>query len=88
MKNIEITISVVDIQYAIQPPLYRLMPKASAMFKITASAALPAPVKVRMQHCAVLEKEDSLVYIVAHDERPPYHFKILPGGSFPLDITL
>ena len=61
------------------------MPKASAMYKITASDPLPAPVKVRMQHCAVLEEEDSLVHIVAHDrDGPPYHFELLPGGKFPL----
>ena len=36
-----------------------------------------------MQHCAVLEEEDSLVHIVAH-EGPPYYFELLPGGKFPL----
>ena len=53
------------------------------MYRITASDALPAHVKVQMQHCAVLDKEDSLAFIVAHDG-PPYHFELLHGGKFPM----
>ena len=85
-KQIKISVTVVDIEEAIVPMRYQLMPKASAMYRITASDTLPAPIKVRMQHCAVLEKEDSLVYIIAH-EGPPYRFQLLPGGKFPLQSS-
>ena len=86
-KEIEISIAVVDIlNDAIIPQRYRFMPAASATYRITASAPLPAPVKVKMQHCAVLEKEDSLAHIIAH-EGPPYCFELLPGGKFPLGST-
>ena len=84
-KQIKISVAVVEIEEDILPMRYRLMPKASAMYRITTSDTLPVPVKVRMQHCAVLEEEDSLVHIVAHDhDGPPYHFELLPGGKFPL----
>ena len=80
-KDVEISIAIVDIEEAILPLHYRFVPAASATYRITASGPLPAPVKVRMQHCAVLEGEDSLVHIVAH-RGPPYRFQILPGGKF------
>ena len=70
----------------IMPDGYRLMPFASAVYKITASAKLSAPVKVRMQHCAVVDKEGSLVHIVAHCTSP-YRFKLLHKGKFPLGDT-
>ena len=67
----------------IVPRKYRLMPTASATYKITSNVTtLPAPVKVRIQHCAIVEKEDSLVFMVAHNG-PPYHFQPLHGGKFP-----
>ena len=83
MKDIKLSIAMVDIKDEILPLRYRFMPSASAMYRITASDALPAPVKVRMQHCAVLDKEDSLVFIVAHNG-PPYHIELLHGGKFPM----
>lgn len=63
------------------PHGYRLMPMASAIYKISASNALPAPVRVKMQHCVTIEKEDSLIHVVAHDG-PPYQFKLFKGGKF------
>ena len=67
----------------ILPRKYRLMPKASVTYKITSNVtSLPAPVRVRIQHCAIVEKEDSLVFMVAH-HGPPYHFQPLQGGKFP-----
>ena len=64
------------------------MPTASATYKITSNVTtLPAPVRVRIQHCAIVEEEDTLVFMVAHDG-PPYDFqlwqggKILPGKSY------
>ena len=68
----------------IMPRGYRLMPMASMAYKISASAIFPAPVRVRVQHCAIVEREDALVHMVAHDE-PPYRFKLLHGGRFPRD---
>ena len=82
-KEIKVSVAIVDIEDEILPLRYRFVPSASAMYRITASDALPAPVKVQMQHCAVLDKEDSLVFIVAHDG-PPYHFELLHGGKFPM----
>ena len=58
------------------------MPIVSDMYKITASA-LPAPLTIRMKHCAVVEDSDSLVFIVAHGS-PPYRFELLYGGKFPV----
>ena len=59
------------------------MPIVSDMYKITASDTLPALVTVRMDHCAVMEEEGSLVHVVAHGS-PPYRFKLLYGGIFPM----
>ena len=68
---------------SILPQQYRLMPTASVTYKITSNVTtLPAPVRVRIQHCAILEKENRLVFMVAHDG-PPYCFKPLQGGKFP-----
>ena len=66
------------------PRKYGLIPTASATYKITSYyvTTLPAPVRVRIQHCAIVEKEDSLVFIVAHNG-PPYCFQPLHGGIFP-----
>ena len=79
-KDIEISIKVMTNveENCIMPHGYRLMPMASATYMIAASATLPAPVKVRMQHCALVEKEDSLIHMVAHS-KPPYKFKAHPG---------
>ena len=79
---IKITIKVVNDDY-ILPEGYEDMDLVSSMFKITASADLPAPVTVRMEHCAVVEEDDSLVHMIAHGP-PPYKFKPLEGGRFPI----
>ena len=84
--EIEISIEIVTNidEQSILPKHYRLMPAASAPYKITASAPLSAPVTVRMEHCAILEKEDLLVLMVAH-KGPPYSFEPLPGAKFQLN---
>ena len=79
---IKISIKVVNDDY-ILPEGYKDMDLVSSMFKITASADLPAPVTMRMEHCAVVEEEDSLVHMIAHGP-PPYKFKLLEGGKFPI----
>ena len=79
---IKISIKVVNDDY-ILPEGYEDMDLVSSMFKITASADLPAPVTVRMEHCAVVEEDDSLVHMIAHGP-PPYKFKPLEGGKFPI----
>ena len=81
-KPIKISVQVVNDDYSL-PLRYRKMPIVSDIYKITTSAALPAPVTVRMQHCAVVEGSDSLIHIVAHGS-PPYRFKLLYGGTFPV----
>ena len=86
-KEIEISVEIVTNvdEQSVLPKRYRLMPAASTPYKITASAPLPAPVTVRMEHCAFLEKEDSLVLMVAH-KGPPYSFEPLPGANFYLNV--
>ena len=79
---IKISIKVVNDDY-ILPEGYEDMDLVSSMFKITASADLPAPVTVIMEHCAIVEKDGSLVHIIAHGP-PPYKFKLLEGGTFPI----
>ena len=79
---IKISFKVVNDDY-ILPEGYEDMELVSSMFKITASADLPAPVSVRMEHCAVVEEEDSLVHIIAHGPHP-FKFKPLEGGKFPI----
>ena len=76
-KYINISIEVVNDTSTL------LMPVVSALYHITASSALPVPVRVRIQHCAVVpeEKKDTLQFMVAHGE-PPYHFVPLSGGIF------
>ena len=84
--EIEISVAIFGTsgEHYVWPPGYRFMPPASATYQITASAPLPAPVTVRMEHCAVVEKDDSLVYMVAHGG-PPFRFQPLYGGKFPLN---
>ena len=81
---IKFSIDVYDDEY-ILPPEHKDMSLVSAMYKITASHSLPEPVKVRMEHCAVIRKEDELEFMVAHEgpQGPPYTFNPLPGGDFP-----
>ena len=80
----EIKISVAVVanvdEDSILPPKYRLMPATSATYKITASAILPAPIRVRMEHCALVDKEDSMTLMVAH-KGPPFCFKPLRLGN-------
>ena len=71
-------------QKCILPQQYQNMPMVSPVYEITASAKLPAPVRVKVEHCAVVDKEDSLIYMVAHNG-PPNIFEPLDGGYFPLN---
>ena len=84
-EEIEISVSVATNadHLGILPPKYRLMPAASATYRITASNVLPAPAQIRIQHCAILHKENSLILMVARN-RPPYWFEPLNDGEFPL----
>ena len=78
---VKVSVKVVTGEYTV-PPECEGMPLVSSMFKITASDELPAPITVQMKHCAVPEKENSLVHVVAHGG-PPYQFQPLHGGIFP-----
>ena len=77
--KVELRFKVVNDDY-ILPKGYEDMPLVSSMFKITASDELPVPVTVQM---AIIEEDDSLVHMIAHGP-PPYYFKPLPEGKFPL----
>ena len=79
---IKISIKVVNDDY-ILPEGYKDMDLVSSMFKITASADLPAPVTVRMEHCAIVKEGSYLKHMIAHSP-PPYKFKPLEGGKFPI----
>ena len=59
---IKISIKVVNDGY-ILPEGYKDMDLVSSMFKITASADLPAPVTVRMEHCAIVEKDRKMILL-------------------------
>ena len=85
-KNITISVEVIkNIEdYSILPRRYRLLPTVSAAYRITASDKLPAPVRVRIEHCAIHDREDSLVFLKSGDT-PPYQFQPLLNGKFPLD---
>ena len=80
--RVELRYKVVNDDYVL-PKGYEDMPLASSMFKITASDELPVPVTVRMEHCAIIEEDDSLMHMIAHGP-PPYHFQPLLSGTFPL----
>ena len=60
------------------------MSPASATYDITTSAPLPAPVRVRIEHCGIGGKEDSLVFMIARGG-PPFMFKPFNGGNFPFN---
>ena len=77
--KVELRFKVVNDDYVL-PKGYEDMPLVSSMFKITASDELPVPVTVQM---AIIEEDDSLVHMIAYGP-PPYHFKPLPEGKFPL----
>ena len=76
--SVELRFKVVNDDYVL-PKGYEDMPLVSSMFKITASDELPVPVTVRMEHCAIIEDDDSLVHMIAHGP-PPYHFQPLLSG--------
>ena len=80
--RVELRYIVVNDDYVL-PKGYEDMPLVSSMFKITASDELPVPVTVQMEHCAIIEEDDSLVHMIAHGP-PPYHFQPLLSGTFPL----
>ena len=80
--RVELRFKVVNDDYVL-PKGYEDMPLVSSMFKIAASDKLPVPVTVRMEHCAIIEEDDSLVHMIAHGP-PPYHFQPLLSGKFPL----
>ena len=80
--RVELRYKVVNHDYVL-PEGYEDMPLASSMFKITTSDEVPVPVTVRMEHCAIIEEDDSLVHMIAHDP-PPYYFQLLLSGTFPL----
>ena len=80
--RVELRYKVVNDDYVL-PEGYEDMPLVSSMFKITTSDELLVPVTVQMEHCAIIEEDDSLVHMIAHGP-PPYYFKLLPEGKFPL----
>ena len=80
--RVELRYKVVNDDY-ILPKGYEDMPLVSSMFKITTSDVLPVPVTVRMEHCAIIEEDDSLMHMIAHGP-PPYYFLPLLSGTFPL----
>ena len=80
--RVELRFKVVNDDY-ILPKGYEDMPLVSSMFKIATSDELLVPVTVRMEHCAIIEEDDSLVHMIAHGP-PPYHFQPLLSGKFPL----
>ena len=80
--RIELRYKVVNDDYVL-PKGYEDMPLVSSMFEITTSDDLPVPVTVRMEHCAIIEEDDSLVHMIAHGP-PPYYFQPLLSGKFPL----
>ena len=80
--RVELRYKVVNDDYVL-PEGYEDMPLVSSMFKITASDELPVPVTVQMEHCAIIEEDDSLVHMIAHGP-PPYYFQPLLSGTFPL----
>ena len=85
-KQIEVSVAIVTNidEHSILPNKCRLMPAATATYKITASDVLPVPVKIRMQHCAVIEEDSSLIMMVAH-EGPPYYFQKDADGVFSVE---
>ena len=80
--RVELRFKVVNDDYVL-PEGYEDMPLVSSMFKITASDELLVPVIVQMEHCAIIEEDDSLVHMIAHGP-PPYYFQPLLSGTFPL----
>ena len=84
-RPVTMSVEVIHDDY-ILPPGYEEMPIVSDMYKITASDELPVPVTLEIEHCALVEEEESLVYIVAHGP-PPYRFNLLPGGHFSIGRT-
>ena len=80
--RVELRFKVVNDDYVL-PEGYEDMPLVSSMFKITTSDELPIPVTVQMEHCAIIEEDDSLVHMIAHGP-PPYYFLPLLSGTFPL----
>ena len=79
--KIMFSIKLVNDDYTL-PPEYEEMLLVSSIYHIMASDTLPAPVRIRMEHCAVVEEDNDLTFMVAHGE-PPYQFIPFHGGVFP-----
>ena len=82
--KIQISVSIfrTSEENCIWPQDHRFMPPASATYKITANATLPAPARLRIEHYAIVDKEHSPLYMVAHGG-PPFVFKPFYEGKFP-----
>ena len=76
-----IMIEVIHNNDFILPPQYKDMHIASGMYQITSSDKLPGPIRIRIEHCASMIKENTLMFMVAHG-KSPYHFKPFAGGIF------
>ncbi|CAI8015955.1 hypothetical protein GBAR_LOCUS9852 [Geodia barretti] len=81
-KDVKLSVKIVNDDLHL-PSENQGMPLVSALYKITASDKLPVLATVRIQHCAVVDKENTLMFLIAHG-KPPYHFTPLLGGKFPL----
>ena len=66
----------------ILPPGYEGMIQVSEMYEVTSSDTLPVPVTMQIEHCALVDSQSYIVYMVAHG-MPPYHLKPIHDGKFP-----
>lgn len=80
-KAIKVSVGIfTDVENdCVLPWRYQQMRAASAIYKITASDTFTAPVRVKMEYCAINDKKGSLVHMIACGG-PPYHFKALNHG--------
>ena len=70
--------------------LPHMMELVSAIYWITFPRKYSQPVRLNLQHCALVESNDdisSLEFITAkcNQEKLPYHFKVISGGVFELN---
>ena len=78
---IKVSVNIATDDY-ILPLGYEDMIQVSEMYEVTSSDTLPIPVTIQIEHCALVDNQSYIVYMVAHGT-PPYHLKPIYDGKFP-----
>ena len=58
------------------------MQLASPIYRISATPQFSKKVELSIAHFATLDSKDDMTFLHSSDRSPPYHFQLVPGGTF------